>query len=155
SLALPLVVALTAPALGAARCANPQTPAALGIDLSQQAHCDPLVPERCLLPLPNDYYTVADGQSRTDRRVHFTPQALPQNPAGTPMDAVELNRNDGFSPGSAVLLWFPTADLVRSAAPSITDIDRSLERGSPIVVVDADSAKPWPVWAEPDLNSPP
>jgi hypothetical protein len=154
SFALLLVAAIAAPALGA-RCPNPQAPAALGIDLSQQAHCDPLVPERCLLPLPNDYYTVRDGESRTDRRVHFTPEALPKNLAGTPMDAVELNRNDGFSPGSAVLLWFPTADLERSAAPSITDIDRSLERGSPVVVVDAVTGKPWPVWAEPDVNSPP
>lgn len=149
-----LLLLIASPALGA-RCPNPKTPAELGIDLSQQAHCDPLVPERCLLPLPNDYYTVPDGESRTDRRVHFTPEGLPKNLAGTPMDAVELNRNDGFSPGSAVLLWFPGADLVRSAAPAITDIDRSLEADSPIVVVDANNGKPWPVWAEPDVNSPP
>jgi len=153
SLVLLLALAVATPALGA-RCSNPQAPAALGIDLSQQAHCDPLVPEKCLLPLPNDFYTVPDGASRTDRRVHFTPEALPKNPAGIPMDHVELNRSDGFSPGAAVLMWFPGVDLARSAAPAITDIDRSLEPDSPIVVVDANNGKAWPLWAEVDVNAP-
>ena len=34
----------------AAVCATPRDPADLGIDLSQQAFCDPLVPEQCMLP---------------------------------------------------------------------------------------------------------
>jgi hypothetical protein len=83
----------------AAPCTAPQSPASLGIDLSQQAHCDPLVPERCLLPFPSDYFTIRDGASATNRRVRFTPEGLPKNLAGTPLDATELNRSDGFSPG--------------------------------------------------------
>jgi hypothetical protein len=71
------------------------------------------------------------------------------------MDVAELASLDGFSPGSALLLWMPAVDLAQSTAPSITDIGRSLEDDSPIVVVDTRSGKRWPVWAELDMNSPP
>jgi hypothetical protein len=128
-------------------------PADLGIDLSAQASCDPLVPERCILPLPNDYYTVPDATTRTRRRIAFTTDNVPKNVGATPMDVVELSTLDGFSPGSA---RSSDADgrLVQSAAPSITDIGRSLEADSPIVVVDTRSGKRWPLWAELDQNSP-
>src|SRR5262245_5300754 len=92
-------------------------PADLGIDLSQQAFCDPLVPDRCMLPFPNAYFTVADPGSRTRRRIHFTPEGLPKNTMAVPLEAAELNRADGFSPGAALLLWMPAADLVLSNAP--------------------------------------
>jgi hypothetical protein len=149
-----LVLMLAGRAL-AASCGNPQDPVALGIDLSQQAHCDPLVPERCMLPLPNDYFTELDFNSKTRRRVHFTPEGLPKNLAGTPLDSVELNRNDGFSPGSALLMWMPTVDLALSGAPPITDIGASLEPDSPVVVIDARNGRRWPIWVELDMNSPP
>ena len=129
-------------------------PADLGIDLATQTDCDPLVPERCLLPLPNDYFTVADQATTTHRRIAFTVEGLPKNFQGKPFDAAELATLDGFSPGSALLLWMPTADLVRSGAPALTDIGRSLDDDSPIVVIDTRSGKRWPVWAESDMNAP-
>jgi hypothetical protein len=135
----------------AAPCSDP---ADLGIDVSTQASCDPLVPERCLLPLPNDYYTVPDATTRTRRRIAFTTDNVPKNVGGTPMDVAELATLDGFSPGSALLLWMPTVDLVQSGAPSLTDIGRSLADDSPVVVVDTRSGRRWPVWAELDMNSP-
>jgi hypothetical protein len=139
----------------AAPCGNPRDPADLGIDLSRQTDCDPLVPEQCMLPFPNDYFTVPDMRSRTHRRVNFTPEGLPKNTSGAPLDATELNRSDGFSPGAALLMWMPTVDLTRSGAPPLTDIGRSLAPDSPIVVVDARTGKRWPLWAELDMNSPP
>ena len=145
-----LMLGLAGPAL-AQPCSDPVD---LGIDLSAQASCDPLVPERCILPLPNDYYTVPDATTRTRRRIAFTTDNVPKNVGGTPMDVVELATLDGFSPGSALLLWMPTVDLVQSGAPSLTDIGRSLEDDSPIVVVDTRSGKRWPLWAELDQNSP-
>jgi hypothetical protein len=153
--ALVALLLLCATRAGAAGRCTPVDPASLGIDLSQQDFCDPLVPERCMLPFPNDFFTVPDGSSRTERRVHVTPQGLPKNVAGTPLDHVELNRSDGFSPGAALLLWMPGVDLGRSAAPPITDIDRSLEPDSPVVVIDVANGRRWPVWAEVDLNSAP
>ena len=139
----------------AAQCGVLHAPGDLGIDLSRQAICDPLVPpDRCLLPFPNDYFTVLDGKTRTHRRVNFDPDAVPHNTLNTPLDTVELNRSDGFSPGSALLLWLPTVDLALSEAPPLTDIERSLASDSPIVIVDANTGRRWPFWAELDMNSP-
>src|SRR5262245_51626361 len=148
-----LSLLLAGPALARPRCDNPQSPEALGIDVSMQDRCDPLVPEQCLLPLPNDYFTVR-RDTKTGRKVAFVQDALPANVGGTHMNPDELNRLDGFSPGSALLLWMPAADLVRSGAPPITDIERSLADDSPIVVIDTRSGRRWPVWAEMDSNSP-
>ena len=134
---------------------RPAAPAdAGGIDLSQQAICDPLVPEKCLLPFPSDYLTIADPLAKTGRRVHFDENALPQNVGGTPLEAAELNRADGFSPGAALLVWMPTADLALSGAPSLQNIGRSLADDSPIVLIDTRNGRRVPAWAELDMNSP-
>ncbi|HVO22072.1 MAG TPA: hypothetical protein VMW56_00425 [Candidatus Margulisiibacteriota bacterium] len=130
-------------------------PAGLGIDLSQQAFCDPLVPEQCMLPFPNDYFTVVDKATGTHRRIHFTAEALPKNTSAVPLEAEELNRADGFSPGAALLFWMPAADLTRSDAPAINNIARSLDADSPIVIIDTKGGKRWPLWAERDLLSAP
>jgi hypothetical protein len=153
-LASVLLLLLARPALSR-QCDSPLPPDELGIDLALQDRCDPLAPERCLLPFPSDYFTVRDRGTATGRRVAFVQEALPANAEGTHLDPTEWNRLDGFSPGAAVLVWFPTADLVRSDAPPLTDIGRSLETDSPVVVIDARTGKQWPVWAEMDANSPP
>ena len=152
SACLAVLLLLSAVRGGASACTDP---AVLGIDLSQQAFCDPLVPEQCMLPFPNDYFTVADSTSGTRRRIHFTPEGLPKNVSDVPLEAAELNRSDGFSPGAALLFWMPAADLVRSNAPAINDIGRSLEPDSPIVIIDARNGKRVPLWAERDLLSAP
>ena len=103
-LCLAVLLVLSAGQAFAATCVDP---ASLGIDLSQQAFCDPLVPEQCMLPFPNDYFTVADPTSGTRRRIHFTPEGLPKNDSAVPLEAAELNRSDGFSRGAALLFWMP------------------------------------------------
>ncbi len=152
SACLAVLLLLSAVRGGASACTDP---AVLGIDLSQQAFCDPLVPEQCMLPFPNDYFTVADSTSGTHRRIHFTPEGLPKNVSNIPLESAELNRSDGFSPGAALIFWMPAADLVRSNAPAINDIGRSLEPDSPIVIIDARNGKRVPLWAERDLLSAP
>jgi hypothetical protein len=133
----------------------PVDPATLGIDLSLQDRCDPLVPEACLLPFPNDYFSVRDGRTGTRRRIHLAADSLPANVGGTHMDPTDMNRNDGFSPGAPILTWAPGVDLTLSGAPPLTDIGRSLAADSPLVIVDATTGQRWPFWAEVDLNSPP
>src|SRR5262245_30877277 len=82
--------------------------------------CDPLGGPRCLLPFPDDHFTVADPHTATGRRVNFAAAALPANVAGVHVDPSELNRNDGFSPGSALALQLPGVDLARSGAAPVT-----------------------------------
>jgi len=51
---------------------------------SPYAACDAFDPTACLLPFPNDLFTVADPTSPTGRRVHFEPSSTPATPGGTP-----------------------------------------------------------------------
>lgn len=112
--------------------------------------CDPIDPAQCLMPFPNDYYTVRDRHTATGRRVHLRPAMMPKNTSGTPIDPTELNRNDGFSPGSMLLSVVPGLDLAKTGAAPQTDIGRSLRRDASIVLIDTDTGRRRPYWAELD-----
>jgi hypothetical protein len=122
--------------------------------VGEQGPCDPLDPAKCLYPFPNDFFTVRDRSTDTERRVQFAPEAMPRNAAGVPIDPTEWNRNDGFSPGSAILTVVPGLDLERTGAAPETDIGRSLRASAPIVVLDATSGRRVPYWAELDQSVP-
>ncbi|MBX6767839.1 MAG: hypothetical protein IRY90_11925, partial [Actinomadura rubrobrunea] len=113
--------------------------------------CDPIDPASCLLPFPNDWYTVRDARTDTGRRVNL--RTTLRNALGMPIRPDEWNRSDGFSPGSMLLAHVPRVDLARSGAAPITDIGASLRRDAPIVIVDAATGERWPYWAELDANA--
>ncbi|HLT70775.1 MAG TPA: hypothetical protein VKZ72_11445, partial [Acidimicrobiales bacterium] len=115
--------------------------------------CDPLGGDRCLLPFPNDHFTVADRSTATGRRVQIDPAATPANAAGVHIDPTEINRNDGFSPGAAIAVHLPGIDPERSGLAPITDMGASLRRDAPIVIVDAVTGKRHPYWAELDAGA--
>ncbi len=116
--------------------------------------CDPIDPTQCLLPYPDDFFTVRDRSTPTGHRVAFPVAAMPRNAAGVPIDPTAFNRNDGFSPGTPVLLHVNGIDLARSKVAPITDIGASLAAGAPIVIVDTRTGKRVPYWAELDANDP-
>ncbi|MEV2271681.1 hypothetical protein [Nonomuraea africana] len=115
--------------------------------------CDPIDPAACLLPFPNDWFTVADPTTDTGRRVALSAETMPKNAAGVPIAPAEWNRSDGFSPGSMILARVPGLDLTATGAAPITDIGRSLDRNAPIVLVDVKTGERWPYWAELDANA--
>ena len=126
--------------------------AATDTALTQLGLCDPTDTAACLLPFPNDFFTVADATTATGRRVDFSPLAMPRNAAGKPIDPTEWNRNDGFSPGTPVLTVVPGVDLAKTGAAPITDPARSLDPDAPIVLIDAATGARHPYWAELDAN---
>ena len=155
--------------------ADPLTPVTGPV---QQAagQCDDLDQRACLLPFPNDTFTTLDPSTPTGRRVDLSALEMPRNAAGKPIDPTEWNRNDGFSPGSPILTFVPGLDLTRTfgldrtpetgvgssgdpfaqrdAKPDavIEDPARSMAPDAPIVLLDADTGKRWPYWAELDEN---
>ena len=139
---------------GGSSGSSPKTPEELGIDLTNADRCDVLVPQRCLLPLPNDFYTVADESMPNGRRIDFVAESLPVNTKGVHVDPTAWRRNDGFSPGSAVLAFLPGVDLAASRTARIDDIGRSLDDDSPTVIVDLATGERRPHWAELDQNAP-
>ena len=122
---------------------------ALAIDAATEARCDPIA-EPCMLPLPNDYFTVEDGSTDTGRRLSLVAESLPANVANVHIDPSDQNRADGWSPGSPVIVRIDGLDATRSNLPGLADADRSLDPDSPVVLVDATTGERHPFWAELD-----
>lgn len=120
---------------------------------SASGACDPLDPTACLLPFPNDYFTVPDTTSATGRRVHLSEAALPANVLGKHLDPTEWNRQDGFSPGQPILVHVPDLDVTASGIAPVTDIGRSLAPDSPIVLLNTRTGQRTPYWAELDAHA--
>lgn len=122
---------------------------AFDVDTTTEARCDPIAAP-CILPLPNDYFTVADTATVTGRRLALDAESLPANTDGTHLDPTDQNRGDGWSPGSPLLVRIDGLDATQSNLPGLADAPRSLEADSPIVLVDATSGERHPFWAELD-----
>lgn len=113
--------------------------------------CDPLDPTACLLPFPDNYFTVPDPTSATGLRVHFARDSMPSNIFGH-VDPTEWNRQDGFSPGTPILLHVPNLDTTASGIPAVTDIGASLAPDAPIVLLNTRTGARTPYWAELDAH---
>ena len=130
-------------------------------DIPQFDYCDFLDSHYCQFPWPNDWFTTADATSETGRRVNLNILFMPRNSAEKPLDPAEWNRNDGFSPGQAILTRIENFDAAKTGAVSITNIADSYRADQPVVVIDAGPAKtPDPafkplrhlIWSEIDAN---
>lgn len=149
------------------------------VPVSTNAGCDPLDPALCLLPYPNDLFTVTDPTTDTGRRVNFGPAAMPRSGAeiteggeGKPIDPTEWNRQDGFSPGAMVLTHVPGIDLHRTWGTRdrphsevgineigyfdhrdhIADIGLYERADAPIVILNAETGERHPFWSELDTH---
>src|SRR5437773_1800823 len=80
-------------------------------DKTHRGPCDPIDPTACLLPFPNDFFTVPDATTDTGLRVHLDAAGMPRNAQATPIDPSEWNRNDGFSPGAEIVTHVSGLDL--------------------------------------------
>lgn len=114
--------------------------------------CDFLEPSYCMFPWPNDFYTKADASTDTGRRIDLNLLGMPKNIAGLPLRPGEWNRNDGFSPGQMIVTHVPGLDPAVSGIGNVTDIEASLSREAPILVIDADTGERHPIWVEIDAS---
>jgi hypothetical protein len=119
--------------------------------------CDPLDGAACLLPWPNDLFTRVDRSSPTGRRLALAPTATPATTQGRHIGVADLNRSDGFSPGSMIVTRVPgldsTAALRRSGAVTVTDPARYATRDQPILLIDTITGRRHPVMAEIDARA--
>jgi hypothetical protein len=115
----------------------------------------PAAADSTLLPFPDDRHTVA-ADTPTGRRLALPQDEMPRNRLGRPIDVTDINRADGFSPGSAILVDVPGLETIedfrRMDLPPIDDPRRSLRPASPLRVVDVRTGRPHLVWAELDAN---
>lgn len=114
--------------------------------------CDPLGGQSCMLPFPNDYYTVPDSEEPSGRRVDFPLGAMPANVEGDHIDPATWNENDGFSPGSVIEVQVPNLDLSASKIVDQYHIGSSLTADAPIVLLDASTGRRLAWWGEEDVR---
>jgi hypothetical protein len=115
--------------------------------------CATTTPRNCLLPWPNDRFTVADPTTATGRRLALPVDAMPRNADGVPIDVAEQNRADGFSPHSVILVDLPGLDPTASKIAPSTDIGASLADDAPIRITDTVTGERWPYFAELDAQA--
>ena len=72
----------------------------------------------CLLPFPNNLFTRRDHTSATGLRVHLPAGAMPVNTKGQQVSVAPYDRNDGFSPGSALIVHVAGLDNATAHLPS-------------------------------------
>jgi hypothetical protein len=133
------------------------------VDLSRAGDCDFIAAQEegtpCLLPFPDNYYTVEDASTRTGLRVDLHDAAMPANEAGVPIDADPYNASDGFSPGQVITLRVAGLDTPESFAKTdpipLNQLSRNESQTSkePIVVIDAETGERVPIWVELDSNA--
>ncbi len=114
--------------------------------------CDPLVPDYCMYPFPNNVFTTADANTPTGRRLALTTANLPVHESGTMIEAEPYNLADGFSAGHGILTYLPNAST--EGLPTWLDIDASLAADSPTVLIDAETGERIPHFAEIDVSLP-
>lgn len=123
-----------------------------GAETPPEGPCDPLDPTACALPWPSNVYLAPDPTRATGYALDFGATSLPSNLAGTHIDPAPYARLDGYSPGTAVLVHFPSLD--GSDLPGEYHTDASLDPGAPVLwfEVQGDALVRVPYWAELDAG---
>ena len=147
---LAMAIASTA---GAARVRRPATTSAA----KPAADCQPFSKQPCLLPFPNNLYTKRDRSTPTGVRVNLPGAVMPVNAKGERMSPSQYNRNDGFSPGSAIILHVTGLDNAAAFAKTnpvgVLNMGAEFAKNQPIVVIDQATGRRQLVYAELDANA--
>ncbi len=133
-------------------------------DLERPDECEILVSAQCALPFPSERFLEdATGETATGLRVAF-PELVLEGVPGPPLDPTPMNRLDGFAHTAQIVVHLEGVDLEASDASRLltgmpqsppyvgvrTHDDRSLDRGSPTVLLDADTGERILHWVEVD-----
>jgi hypothetical protein len=122
------------------------------------ADCQPYAAKPCLLPFPNNLFTRHDRSSATGLRVHLPAAAMPASATGQRISVADYDRNDGFSPGSALIVHVPGLDnpaaFARTRPVALSNMARAFVKQAPIVVIDEQTGKRQLIWSELDSNAP-
>ena len=107
--------------------------------------CDPIVPEHCGFPFPNDLWRDASGH------VVFGANTLPVPTLGKPIDPKTLSWRDGFSPGECAMTFLPGATA--AGLPDENHLADSITTSSPTILMEADTGALVPHLAEIDVST--
>ncbi len=155
--ALTAIIAPAAGLLAPAASAGSRTARAAATATKPAADCQPFASKPCLLPFPNNLFTRKDNSTPTGLRVHLPLAAMPVNTKGQRVGVGPYDRNDGFSPGSAVIVHvdgFDNAQAFQKTNPvGLLNMSRAFAKRAPIVVIDEQTGKRQMIWSELDANA--
>ncbi len=142
----------------------------LDIPLRNAGECDFLNEAECLLPYPSSRFEVP-APTATGVQLNIPAIGLPEV-NGPPLPVDLANSLDGFSPGAQILMHFPQgvdpalSDASRLLPPECcgqppappwidtrTQTERSLDPGSPTVLLDAETGERILHFIEPDARA--
>ncbi|MSV46185.1 MAG: hypothetical protein F2915_04415, partial [Actinobacteria bacterium] len=111
------LIALAAPAVGSA------------------SQCDNFDKSVCLQPWPNNQFAKKDKSTPTGLRLNLLRSSMPANTKGVKIDPTDINRADGFSPGSYVTVRVPGLDTPAAFTASrlvpLTDMAQYAAKNAP------------------------
>ncbi len=116
--------------------------------------CNPLAAEHdCLLPYPSDFFLTPDTTLPSGKRVRITQAAALRTRRDAVVDFTLTHPVDGFSHHQPLLVYFAGGVSTEGVVFHTDDPQRSLRPTSKVVVLDGETGKPVPAWAEVDLNT--
>jgi hypothetical protein len=128
-----------------------------GPSAAHAAACQPFAAVPCLLPFPNNLFTTPDASSPTGLRVRLPVQAMPTNRSGQRIEVAEYDRNDGFSPGSTVVVHVPGLDteqaLSNTGAVRLANMSETFAPSQPVVIIDQSTGTRQLIWSELDASA--
>jgi hypothetical protein len=107
--------------------------------------CDPIAPEHCGLPFPNDFWRDASGH------IAFGANTVPVAQLRSPIDATTFAWKDGFSPGQAAFTYLPGATA--TGLPDENSIATTVTLSSPTILMDAVTGDLVPHFSEIDQST--
>jgi hypothetical protein len=119
-----------------------------------EADCQPFAARPCLFPFPSNLFTRPDPTRATGLRVALPAGALPVGDGNERIKVGPYDRNDGFSPGSTLIVHVPGLDnqraMQQTGAVGLLDMAQAFAPRQPIVVIDEQTGERQLVWAELD-----
>jgi len=125
--------------------------------VSSAGQCDNFDQSVCLQPWPNNQFTKKDKSTPTGLRLNLLRSSMPANIKGVRIDPTDINRADGFSPGSYVSVRVPGLDTPAAFTASklvpLTDMAQYAAKSAPAVIIDAATGQRQLIWAELDAQA--
>lgn len=119
--------------------------------------CQPYTSTPCLFPFPDNRLTKTVKGSATGRQLNLPQAAMPVSTSGVQISAAPYNQNDGFSPGSAILLHIPQLDtqkaLNKTRAVGLLNLGAYAAKKAPIMVIDETTGKRQMIYTQLDANA--
>ncbi len=116
--------------------------------------CNPLAFEHdCLLPYPSDVFLKPDASLPGGKRVQVSSAAALRTRRDVVVDFTATHPVDGFSHHQPILVRFAQGVSTEGVVFHRDDPRRSLQPDSKVLLIDAKTGQPVPVWAELDMNT--